>query len=120
MRKIKNPKDVKVFRETIDDVKEEENLEQTAMSLARRRMAENKVIGMLLKEERLKTKFKAEEVARALGYTKSWLSRIEKGERGVSISDFFKLCKMYDIDLNEFLRKYSSRKVDRKVVNKDL
>lgn len=65
---------------------------------------EEKLIGSRIKSLRKENKMSQEELASKLGISRSYFSKIENGQRGLSIEIMQKLCKVFNISMDEFLK----------------
>ena len=64
---------------------------------------EEKLIGSRIKSLRKENKMSQEELASKLGISRSYFSKIENGQRGLSIEIMQKLCKVFNMSMDEFL-----------------
>lgn len=64
---------------------------------------EEKLIGSRIKNLRKENKMSQEELASKLGISRSYFSKIENGQRGLSIEIMQKLCKVFNMSMDEFL-----------------
>lgn len=63
---------------------------------------EEKLMGSKIKKLRKDAKMSQEELASKLGISRSYFSKIENDQRGLSIDIMQKLCKIFDISMDEF------------------
>lgn len=66
-------------------------------------MENNKNIGIVLREYRLKNNYTQEDVASITGLAPRYISQIERGLSNGSIDTLIKLCNAYDITPNHIL-----------------
>lgn len=59
-------------------------------------------IGKRIKELREQAKLKQDQVAAYIGVDQSYLSKIESGERSISVEQLERLAELYGCDLNVF------------------
>ena len=71
-------------------------------------MDENKKIGIALKSIRTAGGFTAEQSAKAIGHTSSWIFDIESGRRNVNFRDARALCYYYGVSVD-----YLSKMIDK-------
>lgn len=64
---------------------------------------EHKDIVGKLKEARLASGMEQEDVAKKIGRTQSYISKIESGQRRISILQLKEMAKVYKKDINYFL-----------------
>mgnify|MGYP004457906229 FL=1 len=64
---------------------------------------EEKLIGSRIKSLRKENKMSQEELASKLGISRSYFSKIENGQRGLSIEIMQKLCKVFNMSMDKFL-----------------
>lgn len=57
-----------------------------------------------LKEAREKAKFDQKEVAKLLGKSQSYISKVESGQRRVDVIELKEFARIYKKELNSFLR----------------
>lgn len=73
----------------------------------------NKKLGAVLKNIRNERHLSQQEIADRLGVSRSCYTHYETGDRGMDINVLFKLCDIYNVDVNEILkdvRKYVYKK----------
>lgn len=58
---------------------------------------------------REKRKMTQKQLGEFLGYSESYISYIEKGERTLNINDIEKLTKLFDVDFNHFLQPQNNK-----------
>lgn len=63
---------------------------------------EEKLIGSRIKKLRKDSKMNQEELASKLGISRSYYSKIENDQRGLSIEIMQRLCKVFNISMDEF------------------
>ena len=64
--------------------------------------SEQQLMGTRIKNLRKEEKMSQEELASKLGISRSYLTKIENGQRGLSIEIMQKLCKVFNITMEEF------------------
>ena len=64
---------------------------------------EEKLIGSRIKSLRKENKMSQEELASKLGISRSYFSKIENDQRGLSIEIMQKLCKVFNMSMDKFL-----------------
>ena len=64
--------------------------------------SEEQLMGTRIKNLRKEKKMSQEELASKLGISRSYLTKIENGQRGLSIEIMQKLCKVFNITMEEF------------------
>ena len=64
---------------------------------------EEKLIGSRIKSLQKENKMSQEELANKLGISRSYFSKIENGQRDLSIEIMQKLCKVFNMSMDEFL-----------------
>ncbi|KKS34225.1 MAG: DNA-binding helix-turn-helix protein [Parcubacteria group bacterium GW2011_GWC2_42_13] len=57
-----------------------------------------------LKKARLNAKLKQEDVAEKLNKPQSYISKIERGERRLDVAEMKKFAKLYNKDINYFIK----------------
>jgi transcriptional regulator with XRE-family HTH domain len=62
--------------------------------------------GRFIKEGREKLKYSQTDVARQLKITQSYYSYIEAGSRNIDLSLAMEICKILNIDMKDFIKKY--------------
>lgn len=64
----------------------------------------NKQVGMIIRVNRKKRKLTQQELSDLIGVPRGTLARYERGLNSVPIENFFKICKVLDIDANTCLK----------------
>lgn len=72
------------------------------------------IIGELFKESRVKLELTQEELAEKTGLKRSYISKIEKGETDIRLSNFIKL--LMGLDLNVFNLKDLKKHIQEEVI----
>lgn len=70
----------------------------------------DKQLGLLLQSYRSNANMSQQDVADRLGITRSAIGHYERGERTVDIQLLYKLCDIYNVDINDVvikIRKYA-------------
>ena len=62
--------------------------------------------GELIRQTRLQRKMTQQEVADRLEISQAFLQRIESGKRSVDLPTAVKICRFFDLDLNEFMASF--------------
>lgn len=60
-------------------------------------------LGLLIKMERLKKKLSQEQLAALSDCGLSQIGTVERGEKGISFYNFYKIAKILDINVNELI-----------------
>ncbi len=66
----------------------------------------HKIFYDLLYRLRLNSGLKQSELASQLGVPQSYISKIENGQRRVDIIELKNICKVFDLTLIDFIKKY--------------
>ena len=74
----------------------------------------NENLGNRLKELRLTHRLTQQEIAEKMGIPKSTYGNYERGERGVPLSQLNKLCAIYNVKMDDFVKE------DRIVIEKPI
>ena len=69
----------------------------------------NKIFLQVLKSMRTGGRVTQKEMASRLGVTQSYLSKIERGERGVNVLELMDYCEASGVSLTEFSARLESR-----------
>lgn len=64
--------------------------------------------GEFIKEARLKKRMTQVEVARLIGVSQAYYNHMEKGIRNVDLSLAMNLCRVLELDLNDFVSTYQN------------
>ena len=67
------------------------------------------LFGEFIREGRVKQKLSQADLAKKLGMTQSYLSRIEQGARSIDFELAICICSILNLDLREFLKETSNK-----------
>ena len=62
--------------------------------------------GEFIRSKRENLSLRQEEVAEQIGIKQSYYSRIERGERNVDLMLSLKICRVLNLDLKDYIKKY--------------
>lgn len=62
--------------------------------------------GELIRQTRLQRKLTQQEVADRLEISQTFFARIESGQRTVDLPTAIKLCRFFELDLNDFMASF--------------
>ncbi|EKQ57236.1 MULTISPECIES: helix-turn-helix transcriptional regulator [unclassified Clostridium] len=82
-----------------------------------------KILGVRIREERMKRKLTIEELAEIINVSPSFLGLVERGDRGVSIEKLCKIAEVFELSIDSLLNtnQTSNSKYDKiKVLLHDL
>ena len=65
--------------------------------------AQNILIGLLLREARLKNNMTQQQVAEKMNLTRESISQYEYGKRSINITDFFEMCYKCNFDADSII-----------------
>ena len=68
-----------------------------------------RILGEMLREERIKRDLTLEQVAEYIEMTPKTVQRYEQGERKIKIGTIIKICQMFNIDSNDLMANAKAR-----------